>query len=270
MVVSEDLRGLGPEEGAPVYYDWRAPSIVPQLLPWAGILALLALRPNRRGSAWWIWVPLGLMGALASAPALLGDLPSSEIEDLLGLFFALMFGVAAVWLVAGYLTWTHRMLTLLGMLVAQAVCSVLVYMIGHGLEGVRGQTIAIIIALGAGALVLTTALTLTGLVCRGRYGWLRLSLWLVVTLGVLCLLVTAPFFIIAVISSGGNVPLLAVFPVVGVETGIAFGALLPFLVLSFANGFYRERLKGLLHLGQRTPPPTIKGPVEGAVTAASV
>ncbi len=36
---------------------------------------------------------------------------------------------------------------------------------------------------------------------------------------------------------------------VGIMSGITFGVLLPFLVLSFANGFYRKRLKGLLHLG---------------------
>jgi hypothetical protein len=31
-------------------------------------------------------------------------------------------------------------------------------------------------------------------------------------------------------------------------SGVTFGVLLPFLVLSFANGFYRERLKELLRL----------------------
>ena len=268
MVASADLGGLGLEDGAPVYYNWVAPSVAPQVLPWVGILALLLLRPNRCGSAWWIWVPLGLVGALASAPALFGELPPSGLEDFIGLFFALVFGVAAVWLVAGYLVWKHRVLACLGMLVTQAVGSVLVYMIGHGWEGVRGQTIAMLIALGAGAVVMATALTLTGLVCRGRYGWLRLSLWLVAALGVLCLLVTAPFFVIAVISSSGNVPLLALFPVVGVELGIAFGALLPFLVLSFANGFYRERLKGLLHLGRAQPPSLAEPPLSAVPEAA--
>jgi len=31
-------------------------------------------------------------------------------------------------------------------------------------------------------------------------------------------------------------------------SGVTFGVLLPFLVLSFANGLYRERLKDLLRL----------------------
>jgi len=36
--------------------------------------------------------------------------------------------------------------------------------------------------------------------------------------------------------------------------GLAFGGLLPFLVLSFADAFYRERLKHLLHLTPPAPP----------------
>jgi len=32
-------------------------------------------------------------------------------------------------------------------------------------------------------------------------------------------------------------------------------------VLSFANGFYRERLKGLLHLGRAQPPPLVEPPL---------
>jgi hypothetical protein len=152
------------------------------------------------------------------------------------------------------------MLAFAGVMVVQAGVSALAYAIGQGWEEMRGQTIAMLIALGASTLVMSAALTLAGLVCRGRYGWLRVSLWLLAALVVIWLLLVGPFFLVAVISSGGNVPLLALFPVVGAAVGITFGALLPFLVLSFANGFYRERLKGLLHLGEKTLPPVIEAP----------
>ena len=121
--------------------------------------------------------------------------------------------------------------------------------------------------LAVSVLVISVAVSLAGLVCRGRYGWLRLSFWVVAALVVVWLLVIGPFFVIAVISSGGNVPMLAIFAVVGVPTGITFGVLLPFLVLSFANGFYRERLKGLLHLGGAAAPPVITPPLPAAVAA---
>jgi hypothetical protein len=51
-------------------------------------------------------------------------------------------------------------------------------------------------------------------------------------------------------------------------TGISFGLLLPFLILSFANAFYRERLKDLLHLGREAPPPVIAPPLPTATAAA--
>ena len=51
--------------------------------------------------------------------------------------------------------------------------------------------------------------------------------------------------------------------------GITFGVLLPFLVLSFANGFYRERLKGLLHLGGAAAPPVITPPPPAVAEAAA-
>ena len=50
--------------------------------------------------------------------------------------------------------------------------------------------------------------------------------------------------------------------------GFSFGVVLPFLVLSFANGFYRERLKGLLHLGAAAPPPMITSRMQAVLEAA--
>ena len=116
---------------------------------------------------------------------------------------------------------------------------------------------------------MSVALSLAGLVCRGRYGWLRLSLWLMPALAVVWLLVIGPFFIISMIASGGNVPLVALLSIVAVATGVTFGVLLPFLVLSFANGFYRERLKGLLHLGGAAPPPVITPSVPALAEVAA-
>ena len=118
------------------------------------------------------------------------------------------------------------------------------------------------------ALVISVALSLAGLMCRGRHGWLRLSLWLLAALVVAWLVVIGPFSIIAMIASGGNVPVLQFLISVPVAAGIIFGVLLPFLVLSFINGFYRERLKGLLLLGVAAAPPVIPSPIPAAAAAA--
>jgi hypothetical protein len=180
---------------------------------------------------------------------------------------ALGFGLAAVWLLSSYLGWKHRLLAFLGILLAQEVFSMLAFAVRQGWEGIGPETLVVGISLIGIVLVISVALTLAGWVCRGRYGWVRLSLWLLATVVVLCLLIYGPFFIIGMIASGGNIPVLALLGIVGVMAGITFGVLLPFLVLSFANGLYRERLKELLHLGGSVPPPVIMSPMP-AVAAA--
>ena len=49
---------------------------------------------------------------------------------------------------------------------------------------------------------------------------------------------------------------------------ISMGVLLPFLVLTFANGFYRERMKGLFHLGAPAPPPITAPPMPAVAAVA--
>ena len=261
MVAYTDLGGLGPKQGAPVVYDWVPSSLIPQVLPWLAILALLMLKPNRCASAWWIWVPLACVGGLACAPeSVLEFLPASQIGMFLELISALGFGLAAVWLLSSYLGWKHRVLGFLGIMLAQGVFSSLAYVIRQSWEGLGVETLGLGVFLVVGVLVISLALTLAGLLCRGHFGFLRLSFWLIALLLAVWLLLVGPFFIIAMIGGAGNVPMAVPFMVVAVAAGISFGVLLPFLVLSFANGFYRERLKGLLHLGDVQAPPLIISP----------
>jgi hypothetical protein len=235
---------------------------MPQLLPWLGILGLLLLKPNRRASAWWIWVPLGCVAGVASTPqSVLALLPSSQFEIFLELISALGFGLAALWLLSSYLGWKHRMLTFLGILVAMEGFSVLAFVVRQSWEGVGPDTLAVGISLMVCVMVISIALSLAGLACRRRYGWLRLSLWSLAAVVVVWLLIYGPFFIIGMIASGGRVPLLTLFGIAGVVAGVTFGVLLPFLVLAFANRFYRERLKALLHLGGTGSPPVITPPL---------
>ena len=99
------------------------------------------------------------------------------------------------------------MLAFLGILLAQGGFSLLAFAVRQGWEDIGPETLAVGISLAVSVLVISVALSLAGLVCRGRYGWLRLSLWLMAALVVVWLLVLGPFFIFAMIASGGNVPL---------------------------------------------------------------
>jgi hypothetical protein len=268
IVAVNDLGGLGAKDGSPVVCHWTLPNLLPVLLPWLAILFLLLLKPNRCAQAWWIWVPVGCAAGLGAAlPSALSFVPSSLVDILGGAAGALGFGLAAVWLLSAYLGRKHRLLAWLGILLALGSFSTLAFVIRQGLEGAGAEMIQGGILVAASIVVISVAITLAGLVCRGRYGPLRLSLWLIAALLVVWLVVIAPFFVIAMIASPGNVPVAALIGTVLSVAGISFGLLLPFLILSFANGFYRERLKDLLHLGREAPPPVIAPPLPTVMAA---
>ncbi len=234
------------------------------LLPWLGILLLLMLKPNRCAQAWWIWVPVGCVAGVGALSALdVEFMPSAVLEMFGGILAAVGFGLAAVWLIAGYLGWKHRAVAWAGMVAALGSFSLLAALIRQGLEGIGPDVLPGLIAVAAGAVVIPLAITLAGLFCRGRYGPLRICLWVAAALVAIWLLVIGPFFIAAMIFNPGDVPLLALVSVVLSVAGGSFAVLLPFLVLSFTNAFYRERLKDLLHLGREAAPPVI-APVTAA------
>jgi hypothetical protein len=268
-VAVSDLGGLGAREGSPAVYNWTLPNLLPVLLPWLFLLLLLLLKPNRCAQAWWIWVPVGCVAALGAAlQSEMSFVPSSLLDILGGAVGAIGFGLAAVWLVSGYLGWKHRLLAWLGIWLTLGSVSLLALGIRQGLEGMGPEMVQGAILLLAGATVISVAITLAGLLCRGGYARFRLCGWLIAALLVVWLLVIGPFFIVAMMFSPGNVPVLALIGTVLSVAGISFGTVLPFLILSFANAFYRERLKALLHLGREAPPPVIAPPVPVASAVA--
>jgi len=235
------------------------------MIPWLAVLLLLLLKPNRCAQAWWIWIPLACAAGLGAAfQSELSFVPSSQREFFGGTVSAIGFGLAAVWLTAGYLGWKHRALAWVGALLALGSLGLVSFGIGQLTEGIGPETLAGTVLLAVGAVVISLALTLAGWACRGRYGPLRLCLWLSAALLLVWLLVIGPFFVVAKILSPVNVPLLALIAAVLSVTAISFGLLLPFLILSFANAFYRARLKDLLHLGRETAPPVLAPPMPAA------
>jgi len=106
------------------------------------------------------------------------------------------------------------------------------------------------------------ALNLAGWLCRRQYRPAGLTLWLVVFIAALWVLISAPFFVFAVVASGGG-EWLEFLQAILAFVGLTFAMLLPFLVLAFAIGLYRERLKELLHLSAATPPPVLAPPLPG-------
>jgi hypothetical protein len=254
IVASSDLGALGSRDGSPVAYNWVLPGIAPLLLPWLVILGLLALKPNRRAAAWLIWLPLGCVMAFTLAP--LPILPEGT-NFFLDAIAALAVGLAAVWLLTSYLRQQHRLLTFLCVLFTLAGFSALAAVAKQGVSLLTVESLQIGIVLAVGVLTSAAALSLGGLICRGRYRPSGLYLWLLVLVSGVWLAVTLPFFSFAVLVSDGNISWNSwsefFFPVLAVATA-NYATLLPFLILSSANPFYRERLKALLHVKPEVPP----------------
>jgi hypothetical protein len=251
IVASSDLGGLGAKDGSPVEYNWVLPGIAPLLLPWLVILALLTLKPNRCVAAWLIWLPLGCVIALTLAPP--SFLPPGT-NFFLDAIAALAIGFAAVWLLSTYLRRQNRLLTFLCVLLALAGFSVLTAVSRQGLSLLTVESLQIGIVLAVAVLASAAALILGGLICRDRYRPAGLYLWLLVLLAGVWLVIAAPCFVAALVGSGGGIAWSEFFiPVLAVAT-VNYATLLPFLILSSASPFFRERLKALLHVKPEAPP----------------
>jgi len=258
VVASAELGGLGDNEGAPVFYEWIPPSPLPPLLPWVGVLVLLALAANRTAKAWWIWVPLLVVSAgEGMLRPWLDFIPSSVFAILCLAFNSLAFGVAGLWLLAAHLNHRLRFMVFLKMLGVVAGISALAYLVRADWEAPE-EAVGFLIFLGICVLVAVTGLGLAGWICRRRNGPVGLALWLPPILAALWVLIVSPFFLLAAATgSGGDWIELA--QAILSFAALTYAVLLSFLVLALANGFYRQRLIALLRLSDAaaalpTPP----------------
>jgi len=258
VAASAELGGLGAKEGAPVTYDWTASSLMPLALPWLAVLLLLGLKPNRGLQSWWIWVPLACLEAAGNTPTTgIEFLPSSVLDIFLEVITALGFGLAAVWLLSTYLRRTHPFLTFLGLLFTLAGISVSTFLVRQGSDIISFEILEIGILIVANVLVISVALGLAGLLCRGRYRPFLLLVGLVVSLLAAWLMVIAPLVVFVLVTGGVVAGIAFLVSSVLVMTGVSIMVILPFLVLAFANALFRDRIKNLLHWQCTVAPPII-------------
>jgi hypothetical protein len=255
------LGGLGATDGPWVVSTWTPPSALPRVIPWLGLLCLLLLKPNRLGPAWWILAPVGVLLVVGwTLQAVSKDSADDFLYLLLDAAKALSFGLAAGWLVAGNLQWKHRFVAFAAFLAVVAPASLVAFLFGQPFEFGDFEAIQrLILVLVAGG-VLAVALSLAGRLSRGRYSPARLVLWLVVVTGILWALVLAPFVVLAMLRGAGAL-FSETLMVWLAMLAFSLGTLLPFLVLTFGCGYYRERIKGFLHLGERPVPAAAPPPV---------
>ncbi len=247
------------------------------LLPWLAILALLALKPNHGWSAWGIWLPLGcLVAGLHCLELVLQNLNTGLSKEMLEVVLdvpvALAFGLTALWLLASCLGRHHRFGTFLGMLAVLMVFIVFSFAAtagwGLGVEpiaslldprhcsatAVAGEfALPFLVLPMLLAVVIAAAMSLSGLACRWRYRPWWLCLWLFLSLPAAWFAGSAVLHFSCQVASPGGEGFDLFLRIGPFMVVIAFVTLLPFLVLSWANVLFRERLRSLLHVKPEAP-----------------
>ena len=241
------------------------PNLVPLLLPWLAVLVLLALPSNRNPRAWWIWAPLiglTLLGAGLQPPFLLSD--NEVLSVSVQVASAAGFGLTVLWLLGAALARRCRAVGIALAALAFAAVSLLAFLVGPVSESLGDLSrlepaVFLYVALGwtVGGVVFAGALNLTGWSCRRRFSRVRVSLWLPLWLWLMWLAAGGLVNGVMRIVSGERFDWSGLL-VAPVALALAsFVTLLPFLILSFTNAFYRERLRHLLRLPAVViPPPT--------------
>ena len=271
MAAYADLGGLGTKQGPPAGFAWTMPNILPLLLPWLAVLALLALPSNRNPRAWWIWAPLiglSLLGAgLESAAETFNDEGYSYVFQAA---CAAAFGLAAIWLLGSALTRRYRTLAIVFMVIAFAVVSLLAFAVSPAFEQVwdlrrwvAAAVLYLVLFSVVSGIAFAGALNLTGWMCRSRFTRLRVALRLPFWLCIMWILAWGVFGCVMIFGFGGNSEWGALLMAVLLLSLISFVIILPFLILSFINSFYGERLKSLLRLppADAAPPVAMPAPI---------
>jgi hypothetical protein len=241
------------------------------LVPWLAVLALLALPSNRNARAWWIWAPLvGVVLLRVGLEAAAGDADNEQLGFSVQAACAAAFGLAAIWLMGAGLARRGLAVSIMLMSLAFTVVSLLAFVVSpvwEQLWALREYESAILLYILlfwiACALVFACGLNLTGLMCRKRFSCPRVLFRLPFWLWVMWLVAGA------LLGCDRRFIHHDSFEWMGMLMGtlafalVSFGIILPYLILSFTNSFYRKRLKEFLRLptAGATPPVPTPSPV---------
>jgi hypothetical protein len=252
VTTKADLGGLGASAGPAVAYVLMPGGLEAAWLPW-GLLLVMMLAPfNRRGQAWFIFLPLLGIQLLCAAAKMVAEGPMDAMVGMYGLMVrGLAFGLAALWLLAPWVAAGRWWRAFAGTFFVLAVSGAVVFLGERNAmeqwlpEEITGQLILALAVLG---LVTAVGFRLCGRMCRAPFRVGRASLWMF-----LSLLVSWAGGMVAFVFAVG--PFISGFcgpdwdelmiGVAGITT-LSYAVLLPFLVLSAWKELLRERLWMLL------------------------
>jgi hypothetical protein len=238
-----DLDDLGAKTGTSVKARWTAPSLMPYLLPWLFLLALLLPRKNRSASVIWILVPLVITLLFSKALGLFG----TSLCDMLGMFlYGIAFALAAFWLLMPWLRRRFWIATFFLMTLLIWGVSAGSGLIGSDWED--GTMVAYAITMGVYAAIISLALTIAGRLSQKRFKFIRFMLALVLVITI-CVggIFLVPFF-------QNPSGIMEVLLGLAIAIGLMIGMILPYLLLSAIVGFYVRRLEEFIQPASEKPP----------------
>ncbi|MGH2270465.1 hypothetical protein ACQ9LF_01560 [Anaerohalosphaeraceae bacterium U12dextr] len=244
-MASCDIGALGPKEGQPILYYWSPLYAILGGLFWVPlVLGYVLFKENRRLAALWILLPAAGFRTILWFLAALTDMSTETSGLLTSIMDTIAVSFCLVWLLAGRIGGRHRFVT-----------AVLALLIFAGMAGLAVLTLlnwdnsqymtVLTMFTGISFGVYTIALTIATLLSRKRMTGLRFSLWSIPG----CLIGTAiPFSVILIIEmmqypDEGMVWQFLLQTLVG--AAFFYAALLPFLILFFVNGFWRQRFEAI-------------------------
>ena len=278
MVSYASLGGLGAREGIPVVHTWEPPPPPPPRIVVAAtagirilaamllLLPLFLFRPNRCSAAWWVWLPV-LIAAFVGFTIL--SLTTDEELNLPQALCAFVIGLGAVWLLMPWLKSRYRIVAFFKTLPLLAGFSLLAFVPALLRESGGWFDLRPILAglLALVSLVATLALTFGGLSVRRRFGRIRFLLWLAVWIVLAWTLIVVPFLFMGSLWSRTDWGryLLAILLV----SAITLALLLPLVLLSFFQPFYRARFLAFLNAPQPAPSAEATAPPNSVALAES-
>jgi hypothetical protein len=263
VVSYADLGGLGAREGTPVVHTWEPPPPTPQELPVAALgsfrlfvwllilLPLFLFRSNRSPKIWWVWLPVligGIEGIIIARLITGGDRITPQAAC------SFVVGLAAMWLLIPFLESRNRLLSFLKALLTLAGVSLLAFLptllatYGGWLD--FRPYLAALLALAS--LAVTFGLSLSSLALRRRFGRARFLLWLAVWTVLAWVAIATPFVIVGSLTS--NIEWGATVLGLLCLSAISLALVLPLVLLSFWQPFFRARFVGFLKMPQTDPP----------------
>jgi len=212
------------------------------------VLVLALVKANRNPRAWLILIPLLAINLLWTVLKKITPLQSPQLAVFEQLFVSLTIGISVVLLFGHKIGNRNRFVTFLLAAVLMAAVGIAGALSYSGLA-FSPQVFAFAIAFAVIASIMLLAFVFAGCCCRKRYSNLRFMLWLALSTVVVCMVILLGYFVIAmtIMSTMGGmsnmwIRMLLQISVMGlVLGGCLYVILLPFMILAFKSGFYRER-----------------------------